>query len=221
VSANIRRLPRPRLANESMPLGHAERAGMIEAAAEKLRELFDILEIDHKNDHNTRETPARVARMLVQETLRGRFSAPPVMTEFLNAQGFRDMIVTGPIEVRSTCAHHLMPIYGSAYIGILPSLEGTIIGLSKYDRIVDYFAGRLQMQEEMVRQIGDYIVEQTRPRGVAIRVSAVHMCRTHRGVHASGSSRMVTSAYFGEFQLSQELKREFQHECLGLERSTD
>ena len=132
---------------------------MIAAASTKLEELFDILGVDHRNDHNTRDTPRRVAKMFVEEIMRGRYDDPPSITEFDNAQGFDELIVTGPIDVRSTCAHHLMPFYGQAFIGILPSRDGRIIGLSKYDRIVDYFASRLQIQEELVKQIGNYLVE--------------------------------------------------------------
>ena len=156
------------------------------------------MHIDHKNDHNMRDTPRRVAKMFVEEILNGRYSVPPQITDFENVDRYDQMIVTGPIEVRSMCAHHLMPIYGEAYVGVLPSPDGKIIGLSKYDRIVDYFASRLQVQEELVAQIGNYIMEITKPRGVAVRVSAVHMCKTHRGVRASARSRMVNSAFYGE-----------------------
>src|SRR3712207_9064167 len=92
--------------------------------------------------------------MYVEEILEGRYTAPPKITEFDNAQAYDQLIVTGPIELRSMCAHHLMPIYGQAYIGILPAADGKIIGLSKYDRIVEYFASRLQIQEELGKQIG-------------------------------------------------------------------
>ncbi len=123
------------------------------------------------------------------------------------------------MTLRSTCAHHLMPIYGEAYIGVLPSTGGSIIGLSKYDRIVDYFSGRLQIQEELVKQIGQFIMERTKPRGVAIRISAVHMCKTHRGVRAGHRGRMITSAYFGAISVDKTLKKEFLQECLALERA--
>jgi GTP cyclohydrolase I len=88
---------------------------MMAAAARKVEELFDILRIDHRKDHNTRETPQRVAKMYVEEILEGRYTAPPKITEFDNAQAYDQLIVTGPIELRSMCAHHLMPIYGAAY----------------------------------------------------------------------------------------------------------
>lgn len=221
MSTTLHRLRHGWLGNESgeRPLDQDGKAALIGAAARKIEELFDVLHIDHRNDHNTRDTPRRVARMLVEEILRGRYEAPPRITEFENAHGFDQLIVTGPIDLRSTCAHHLMPIYGHAYIGVLPSAEGKIIGLSKYDRIVDYFAARLQIQEELVKQIGQYIVEATAPRGLAVRISAVHMCKTHRGVRTSHRSRMVNTAYFGELARDQSLKDRFLQECIALERS--
>ncbi|MBM3522935.1 MAG: hypothetical protein FJX57_08265 [Alphaproteobacteria bacterium] len=125
-------------------------------------------------------------------------------------------MVTGPIEVRSMCAHHLMPIYGHAVIGILPAPDGRIIGLSKYDRIVEHFAARFQIQEELVKQIGNFIVDATAPRGLAVRISAVHMCKTHRGVRASRRSRMVNTAYYGRFSDNEALRQEFHRESLTL-----
>jgi GTP cyclohydrolase IA len=186
--------------------------------ARKVEELFDVLKIDYRIDHNTRDTPARVARMLVDETLRGRYDSLPAITEFENVAGYDQLIVIGPIDLRSTCAHHLMPIYGHAIIGVLPQKDGKIIGLSKYDRIVDHFAARLQIQEELVMQIANYIEEVSKPRGLAVRISAVHMCRTHRGVRTGHEGRMVSSAFFGELRDSQEIKGQFLSECQGLER---
>lgn len=215
MSTAIHRLRRSLRANEAVDeaLSEPERAAMIAAAATKLSELFDILHIDHRNDHNTRDTPRRVARMYVDEIMGGRFTAPPTLTEFENVEQFDQLIVIGPIDIRSTCAHHLMPIYGEAFIGVLPATDGKIIGLSKYDRIVQYFSRRLQIQEELVKQIGQFIMDKTAPRGVAVRLSAVHMCKTHRGVRATHRSRMVTSAYFGELESDRLHKDEFLREC--------
>jgi GTP cyclohydrolase IA len=210
-----------RLCNEALeqPLTEAERDAMVMAAARKIEELFDVLRIDHQNDHNTRETPQRVAKMYVEELLEGRFTAPPKITEFDNAQAYDQLIITGPIELRSMCAHHLMPIYGQAYIGILPAADGKIIGLSKYDRIVEYFASRFQIQEELVKQIGHYIMDMTSPRGLAVRISAVHMCKTQRGVRASHRSRMVNTYYWGVLASDTALKSEFLQECTTLDRA--
>lgn len=219
MKLNVLRLNVARLCNESVDgyADPAERESLKAAAAQKIEELFDILKIDHRNDHNTRDTPRRVAKMLVEETLSGRYNAAPRITDFENAQNYDELIVTGPIEVRSTCAHHMMPIYGSAFIGVLPATDGKIIGLSKYDRIVDYFASRLQIQEELVKQIEKFIVETTQPRGLAVRISAVHMCKTHRGVKASHQSRMVNSAFYGEMSRNSGLRAEFLQECAVLE----
>ena len=220
MSVSIHRLRPPRLANESVngALDAGERAAMIGAAALKLEELFDVLQVDHRNDHNTRDTPRRVAKMFVEEIMHGRYNEPPEITEFENAAGFDQLIVTGPIDVRSTCAHHLMPFYGHAFVGILPARDGKIIGLSKYDRVVHHFASRLQIQEELVKQIGAFLVEKTAPRGLAVRISAVHMCKTQRGVRASHRGKMVSTAYWGALADDPALKAEFLQECIGLER---
>ena len=209
-----------RLCNEALaePMVQADREAMITAAAQKVEELFDVLRIDHRNDHNTRETPLRVAKMFVEEILQGRYTAPPRITEFDNAQAYDQLIVTGPLEIRSMCAHHLMPIYGHAVIGILPAADGKIIGLSKYDRIVEYFASRLQIQEELVKQIGQYIMDATKPRGLAVRVSAVHMCKTQRGIRAPHRGRMVNSAFFGDMETDSALRQEFMQECAIIDR---
>jgi GTP cyclohydrolase I len=110
-----------------------------------------------------------------------------------------------------------MPIYGSAIIGVIAA-DGRVIGLSKYDRVVHHFARRFQVQEELTRQIGDYLVERTAPRGLAVRLRAVHMCKTHRGVLASHESQMISSAYYGQLKDDPKLKAEFLEECRGLER---
>jgi GTP cyclohydrolase IA len=211
----------PCLCNQAVetPLNGAERSLMRFAAAQKIGELFEVLGIDYLNDHNTRDTPTRVAKMYVEEIMRGRYTEPPTVTEFENVGHCDQLIVTGPIDVRSTCAHHLMPIYGSAYIGILPAADGNIIGLSKYDRIVDYFSARLQIQEELVKQIGAFIMERTKPRGLAVRISAVHMCKSQRGVRASHASRMVTTEFYGDMLTDKTTRSEFLQECALLDRS--
>lgn len=208
-------------ANEALdaPLTTEQKMSISDAAAQKLAELLEILRIDHRSDPNTYDTPRRVADMYVNELLAGRFSEPPRITEFDSAETLDDLIVTGPIELRSTCAHHLMPIYGTAIIGIVPAEAGRIIGLSKYDRVVHHFGRRLQVQEALTKQIGDYLMEMTAPRGLAVRLRAVHMCKTHRGVLASHKSHMITSAYYGDLKDKERLKETFLQECRGLEGS--
>jgi GTP cyclohydrolase I len=220
MTAQVHQLILPRRANEALdaPLTEAAEIAMIAAASHKISELLEILQIDHLNDHNTRDTPDRVARMFVQELLRGRFAPPPKITEFDNVERCEQLIVTGPLAVRSLCAHHLMPIVGEAYIGIQPSAAGKIIGLSKYDRIVEHFSARFQIQEELVSQIASFIMEHTRPLGVAVRMSATHMCKTHRGVKASGASRMINTVWLGSLDADPLLRQEFLQECQSMER---
>lgn len=210
--------PTARRANQAIDvaLTATEQAAMIAKAERKLGELLAIFQIDQDNDPHTRDTPRRVAKMFVSELMRGRFTNPPDLTEFKNVSEAGELIVTGPIQVHSTCAHHLLPIYGQAFIGVLPSESGNVVGLSKYDRVVSYFSARLQIQEELVDQIGRFIMERTRPSGLAVRISAVHMCKTHRGVFGTHDSRMVTSAYFGSMADNVAAKADFSRECLAL-----
>ena len=223
MSQSVHLLRRARPGNQALaePLSAAERAMMIAAASNKIEELFNILHIDRGADQHTQDTPGRVARMFVDELLAGRFAPPPRIAEFDCVAGADGLLVTGPIALRSTCAHHLMPVVGHATIGVLPVEGGKIIGLSKYDRIVDHFARRLQIQEEMVGQIGKYLVDVMAPRGLAVRISAVHMCKTHRGILASPQSRMVSTAYFGMMRTDPQLKAEFLQECRALERGAE
>lgn len=216
IGATTRHLRSVKRANEATdrPLSPGEQAAMVTAAAVKVGELLDIFQIDHANDPHTQDTPRRVAKMFVMELMRGRFNESPLVTEFENVSHSGELIVTGPIDVRSTCAHHLLPIYGHAFIGIVPAPDGTVVGLSKYDRIVAHFAARLQIQEELVNQIGTFIMDHVAPLGLAVRISAVHMCESHRGVLASHDSRMITSAYFGSIAENSNLKSEFTRECL-------
>src|ERR1043166_8734745 len=102
MSQNVHRLKSSRLCNEAVDgfLDRAQQAQMMAAAAKKLEELFDVLHIDHLNDHNTRDPPRRVAKMFVEEILHGRYNAPPTITEFENVERYDHLIVTGPIEVR-------------------------------------------------------------------------------------------------------------------------
>jgi GTP cyclohydrolase IA len=209
---------RKAVCNETVDISEADRRAMRSEVAKAIEGLFDALRVDYRNDDNTRDTPKRVASMFVEELLRGRYTKPPAITEFENATSTDQLIVTGPIDVRSTCAHHLMPVYGEAYIGILPCASRKIIGLSKYDRIVDYFASRLQLQEALGSQIGQFIMDVTKPRGLAVRISAVHMCKTHRGVCSGHRSRMVNNCFFGEFLTDSELRSEFLEECRILDR---
>ena len=172
----------------------------------KIEELLQCLIIDTENDHNTQETAKRMAKMFVHEIFRGRYREQPKITTFPNATNYDQLYITGPISIRSTCAHHFQNIVGKAYVGIFPGRE--VVGLSKFNRLIHWIAERPQIQEEMTMQIADAIEEVTNADGVAIVIRAEHMCITHRGVKEHESD-MTTSVMRGSFRNDPELKKEF------------
>ena len=179
----------------------------IERNVEKrFQKVLEALLIDTANDHNTKETAKRVAKMLVREVFAGRYEPKPRVTSFPNANQYDELYVTGPIKIRSTCAHHFQPIVGNAWIGVFPGKN--VIGLSKFNRLVDWIASRPQIQEEMTVQIADLIQEETEAEGIAVIVKAEHMCLTHRGVKEHESD-MTTSVMRGEFREFPHIKNEF------------
>ena len=173
---------------------------------EKIEELLHCLIIDTKNDHNTQETAKRMAKMFIHEIFRGRYREQPKITTFPNATNYDQLYITGPISIRSTCAHHFQNIVGKAYVGVFPGKE--VIGLSKFNRLINWIAERPQIQEEMTMQIADAVEEVTGADGVAIVIRAEHMCMTHRGVKEHESD-MTTSVMRGSFRNDPELKKEF------------
>lgn len=172
----------------------------------KIKEILEILVIDINNDHNTNETAKRVAKMFVQEIFEGRYSKKPNTTAFPNVRSYDELYVVGPITVRSMCAHHLMPIKGNVWIGVFPG--NNVIGLSKFNRLVNWVCSRPQIQEEMTYQIADLIEEETQADGIAVIMKANHFCMTHRGVKEHHSD-MTTSVMKGYFREKETLKQEF------------
>lgn len=170
--------------------------------------LMRALCIDIENDHNTHGTPARVAKMYVDEVMRGRFYPKPDITAFPNALRLDELYVTGPITVRSMCSHHLVPIVGRCWIGVVPG-EDSVIGLSKFNRLVDWVFARPQIQEEASIQLADIIEQEAKPAGLAILVEATHMCMTWRGVREPMDATMKTSVLRGCLREKPEARAEF------------
>jgi len=179
---------------------------LVDEVADKFQQVLHSLVIDTSNDHNTQDTARRVAKMFIKETFRGRYAKPPKVTAFPNVTEYDQLYVTGPITIRSTCAHHFQNIVGKAYIGVFPGKN--VIGLSKFNRIADWIASRPQIQEEMTMQIADAIEKETEADGVAVLVQAEHHCMTHRGVKEHESD-MTTSVMRGDFRKVPSLKQEF------------
>lgn len=178
---------------------------LIEEVASKFQDVLKSLVIDVDNDHNTRETAKRVAKMYVREIFGGRYTLPPDVTSFPNL-GYKSLYTTGPISVRSTCAHHMMPIVGSCWVGIVP--ENKVIGLSKFNRIVHHICERPQIQEELTLQIANALKEYAETGNIAVVVKAEHFCMSHRGVKEHDSD-MSTAIMLGAFETDGNLKHEF------------
>jgi GTP cyclohydrolase I len=173
---------------------------------EKIAEVLKALVIDIENDHNTKETAKRVAKMYIKEVFSGRYTEPPKITEFPNAKGLDEIYTLGPITIRSACSHHLVPITGRAWIGILPS--DRVIGISKFVRLVNWIMARPQIQEEATVQLADIIERLIAPRGLAIVIEAKHQCMTWRGVKESETA-MTSSVMRGVFRDKPEARAEF------------
>ncbi len=169
-------------------------------------QLLDALCIDQADDHNSRETAERVARMFVREVFKGRYTPQPLLTDFPNAKNLDELYTVGPIEVRSCCAHHLVPILGQAYVGVIPGAR--VMGLSKFARLCEWVLARPQIQEEAVVQFADALEQTLKPQGLAVVIEAQHMCLSWRGVKDS-SSCMTTSVMRGMFRQDPAARAEF------------
>jgi len=181
---------------------------LLNEVAGKMQGVLDSLVIDTENDHNTADTARRVAKMYIQEVFRGRYVNPPAVTEFPNAEHLNELMMVGPIVVRSACSHHLCPVIGKVWIGVLPNEHTNVIGLSKYARLAEWIMGRPQIQEEAVVQLADIIQERTQPDGLAIVMEASHFCMGWRGVRDL-DSKMINSVMRGVFLKDANMRREF------------
>jgi GTP cyclohydrolase I len=161
--------------------------------------------VDTENDHNTQETAARVARMYVREVFRGRYEAPPKVTDFPNVKHLDEIYTVGPITVRSACSHHLVPITGQCWVGVKPS--DRVIGLSKFNRLVEWVMARPQIQEEAAIMLADTIEGLIKPQGLAVVIKAQHQCMTWRGVK-DNDTHMVTSIMRGFFREDAKARQE-------------
>jgi len=188
--------------------GPDELAALEDEVAGRIEAVLESLVIDTAGDHNSRGTARRVARMYLGEVFKGRYVGLPRVTEFPNAERLDELMIIGPLTVRSTCSHHLVPIIGKLWIGVLPSPGSKLIGLSKYARIADWIMSRPQIQEEAVIQLADLLEERLQPAGLALVLQADHLCMQWRGVKDNGS-QMTNSVMRREFLKNPELRREF------------
>jgi GTP cyclohydrolase IA len=181
---------------------------MLDEVEVQMQGVLNSLVIDTENDHNTGNTARRVAKMYVNEVFRGRYVPAPTITEFPNVGHLNELMIVGPITVRSACSHHFCPVIGRIWIGVMPNEHTNVIGLSKYARLAEWIMGRPQIQEEAVVQLADLIQEKTQPDGLAIVMEASHYCMAWRGVKDM-DSKMINSVMRGVFLKDPNLRREF------------
>ena len=181
---------------------------LLDEVESKMKGVLDSMVIDTEHDHNTHNTARRVAKMYLNEVFKGRYQPVPPITEFPNVGHLNELMIVGPIVVRSACSHHFCPVIGKVWIGVLPNEHTNVIGLSKYARLAEWVMGRPQIQEEAVVQLADLIQQKTQPDGLAIVMEATHFCMSWRGVKDM-DSKMINSVMRGVFLKDMNLRREF------------
>jgi GTP cyclohydrolase IA len=185
-----------------------EREALLEEVTSKMKGVLDSLVIDTESDHNTQDTARRVAKMYLNEVFNGRYVPAPAVTEFPNATSLNELMIVGPITVRSACSHHFCPIMGRLWIGVMPNQHSNLIGLSKYARLAEWIMSRPQIQEEAISQMAELLMDMVKPDGLAVVMEADHFCMHWRGVKDTGS-KMVNSVMRGSFLRNPALRREF------------
>jgi GTP cyclohydrolase I len=185
-----------------------ELSALLDEVQGKMQGVLESLVIDTESDHNTQDTARRVAKMYLKEVFRGRYEAAPPVTEFPNAERLNELMIVGPITVRSACSHHFCPIIGKIWIGLMPNEHSNLIGLSKYVRLAEWIMSRPQIQEEAVTQVADLLQDKMQPDGLAVVMEAEHFCMAWRGVKDI-DAKMVNSVMRGAFLKDANLRREF------------
>jgi GTP cyclohydrolase I len=185
-----------------------ELALLLDEVTVKMQGVLESMVIDLDHDHNTNNTARRVAKMYLNEVFRGRYVPAPAVTEFPNVGHLNELMIVGPITVRSACSHHFCPVIGKVWIGVMPNEHTNVIGLSKYARLAEWVMNRPQIQEEAVVQLADLIQDLTQPNGLALVMEASHFCMHWRGVKDM-DSKMINSVMRGSFLKDANLRREF------------
>jgi len=177
------------------------------AAEQAYAKFMDVVLPNWREDPNSKDTPKRVAKMFLQDLWKGLYSEEPVITVFENCEVYDGIVFQGNIEVKSQCSHHHMPFWGKAYVAYIPGSSNRIIGLSKLNRIVEYFSRRPQVQENLTMQIHNFLQEILQDsKGIAVLIEAQHTCVSHRGIRQD--STMKTSKLSGVFLDNTDKSRE-------------
>lgn len=210
IRERLRKAGKRFFANDNIAdfLAPGELDELIAEVTSKMQSVLEGLVMDIENDHNTRDTAHRVAKMYLSEVFGGRYRAAPSVTEFPNVTSLNELMIVGPLTVRSACSHHLCPIMGRLWVGVMPNQHSNLIGLSKYQRLTDWMMNRPQIQEEAISQMAELLMSMVKPDGLAVVMDADHFCMRWRGVKES-AARMTTSVMRGSFLKNEALRREF------------
>jgi GTP cyclohydrolase I len=210
IRNRLRQARKPFNANDNIAgfIEQGELDLLLDEVASKMRGVLESLVIDIDNDHNTQDTARRVAKMYVNEVFQGRYRAAPPVTEFPNVTSLSELMIVGPITVRSACSHHFCPIMGRLWVGLMPNQHSNLIGLSKYARLAEWILSRPQIQEEAITQLAELLMDKVKPDGLAVVMEADHFCMHWRGVKDTGS-KMTNSVMRGSFLKDPALRREF------------
>ncbi len=210
IRNRLRRSKQSFFANEniSSAIEPGEIDELLEEVAAKMKAVLESLVIDVENDHNTQDSARRVAKMYLNEVFRGRYAPAPPVTEFPNAAGLNELMIVGPMTIRSACSHHLCPIMGRIWVGVMPNQHSNLIGLSKYARLADWIMSRPQIQEEAISQLAQLLMDMVKPDGLAVVMEADHFCMHWRGVKDT-NAKMINSVMRGSFLKDAALRREF------------
>ena len=173
---------------------------------ELFKEVMRTFGYDYEKDPNMKETPKRMAKMYMDELFAGCYQKEPKFTIFPNTKKIDQIVYMKDIKLVSTCSHHLVNFVGKVSIGYLPNR--LICGASKLVRVVRWFAKRPQIQEELTKQIADYLQKKLKPRGVGVIIEAKHYCMIARGVEEENAV-LGTSEVLGAFRKDRSLKDEF------------
>jgi len=190
------------------PLTEREKEMMIMDAADAFGKFLDALQCDWRNDPNSDNTPKRVAKAYVNDLWAGRYEAPPSITAF-PSDGYDGIVFEGGIPLTSMCSHHHQTIMGKVHVAYIPGKDSKVIGLSKLNRLVEHFARRGAIQEQLTVAIHNAITQIIADNnGVAVMIEATHNCVQCRGVKHGGAS-MKTSKLTGAFKNDAATRNEY------------
>jgi GTP cyclohydrolase I len=190
--------------NGNSPRTHEEIEKMIVEASAHYGNFLESMGFDYKADPQTIDTPRRVAKAWLKDLIVGSVSDEPKITTFPNEDQYNGLVIQSGIPVVSMCAHHNLAFTGYATVAYLPGEN--VVGLSKLNRIVEWFSRRPQMQESLTQQIHDYIADKLKCQSVAVSIACKHTCCSHRGI--KHPSVMTTNKFSGMFMEKDNLIRE-------------